>query len=140
MNLVIHKGRMVADPEIKQFEDGSKVCNFRLAVRRDFKNREGEYESDFFNYTAGGPNADFIEKYGAKGRMCLVTGSLRSRKYTDRDGNNRTDIGVRVEKFEFEDRAEDSESNNVPAQESSASRSASGTSTPISGSDDDLPF
>ena len=63
MNLVVHKGRLVADPEMKVFEDGSKVCNFRLAVRRDFKNRDGEYESDFFNYAAGGPSADFMEKY-----------------------------------------------------------------------------
>ena len=79
MNLVVHKGRLVADPEMKVFEDGSKVCNFRLAVRRDFKNRDGEYESDFFNYAAGGPSADFMEKYGRKGRMVLVQGALRSR-------------------------------------------------------------
>lgn len=132
MNLVVQKGRMVADPEIRQFEDGSKVCNFRLAVRRDFKNRDGEYDSDFFNYTAGGPTADFIEKYGAKGRMCLVTGALRSRKYTDRDGNNRTDISVRVERFEFEDHMEDATAVDAPV-----SRPAS---APVSGSDDELPF
>lgn len=110
MNLVVHKGRLVADPEMKVFEDGSKVCNFRLAVRRDFKNRDGEYESDFFNYAAGGPSADFMEKYGRKGRMVLVQGALRSRPYTDKDGNKRTDISVRVNNIEFEDSARDAES------------------------------
>lgn len=110
MNLVVHKGRLVADPEMKVFEDGSKVCNFRLAVRRDFKNRDGEYESDFFNYAAGGPSADFMEKYGRKGRMVLVHGALRSRPYTDKDGNKRTDISVRVNNIEFEDSARDAES------------------------------
>lgn len=109
MNLVVHKGRLVADPEMKVFEDGSKVCNFRLAVRRDFKNRDGEYESDFFNYAAGGPSADFMEKYGRKGRMVLVHGALRSRPYTDKDGNKRTDISVRVNNIEFEDSARDAE-------------------------------
>ena len=110
MNLVVHKGRLVADPEMKVFEDGSKVCNFRLAVRRDFKNRDGQYESDFFNYAAGGPSADFMEKYGRKGRMVLVQGALRSRPYTDKDGNKRTDISVRVNNIEFEDSARDAES------------------------------
>lgn len=110
MNLVVHKGRLVADPEMKVFEDGSKVCNFRLAVRRDFKNRDGEYESDFFNYAAGGPSADFMEKYGRKGRMVLVQGALRSRPYTDKDGNKRTDISVRVNNIEFEDSVRDAES------------------------------
>lgn len=109
MNLVVHKGRLVADPEMKVFEDGSKVCNFRLAVRRDFKNRDGEYEPDFFNYAAGGPSADFMEKYGRKGRMVLVQGALRSRPYTDKDGNKRTDISVRVNNIEFEDSARDAE-------------------------------
>lgn len=109
MNLVVHKGRLVADPEMKVFEDGSKVCNFRLAVRRDFKNRDGEYDSDFFNYAAGGPSADFMEKYGRKGRMVLVQGALRSRPYTDKDGNKRTDISVRVNNIEFEDSAHDTE-------------------------------
>lgn len=109
MNLVVHKGRLVADPEMKVFEDGSKVCNFRLAVRRDFKNHDGEYDSDFFNYSAGGSSADFMEKYGRKGRMVLVQGALRSRPYTDKDGNKRTDISVRVNNIEFEDSARDME-------------------------------
>ena len=109
MNLVVHKGRLVADPEMKVFEDGSKVCNFRLAVRRDFKNRDGEYDSDFFNYFVGGFSADFMEKYGRKGRMVLVQGALRSRPYTDKDGNKRTDISVRVNNIEFEDSARDAE-------------------------------
>lgn len=137
MNLVVHKGRLVADPEMKVFEDGSKVCNFRLAVRRDFKNRDGEYESDFFNYAAGGPSADFMEKYGRKGRMVLVQGALRSRPYTDKDGNKRTDISVRVNNIEFEDSARDAESPDDSA--------ASPVSVPAAGytSDEDsneLPF
>lgn len=109
MNLVVHKGRLVADPEVKIFDDGSKVCNFRLAVRRDFKNRDGEYESDFFNYSVGGHSADFMENYGRKGRMVLVSGALRSRPYTDKDGNKRTDISVRVNNIEFEDSARDAD-------------------------------
>lgn len=109
MNLVVHKGRLVADPEVKVFEDGSKVCNFRLAVRRDYKNHEGEYESDFFNYSIGGPAVEFMEKYGRKGRMVLAHGALRSRPYTDKDGNKRTDISIRVNNFEFEDSPRDAE-------------------------------
>ena len=137
MNLVVHKGRLVADPEMKVFEDGSKVCNFRLAVRRDFKNRNGEYESDFFNYAAGGPSADFMEKYGRKGRMVLVQGALRSRPYTDKDGNKRTDISVRVNNIEFEDSARDAESPDDSAASSMAAPAAGYTSDEDS---NELPF
>lgn len=137
MNLVVHKGRLVADPEMKVFEDGSKVCNFRLAVRRDFKNRDGEYESDFFNYAAGGPSADFMEKYGRKGRMVLVQGALRSRPYTDKDGNKRTDISVRVNNIEFEDSARDAESPDDSAASPVTAPAASYTSDEDS---NELPF
>lgn len=137
MNLVVQKGRMTADPEVKIFEDGSKVCNFRIAVRRNFKNAEGEYDSDFFNCAAGGHTADYVEKYGRKGRMCLVNGSLRQRNYTDKDGNKRTDISIRVNDLEFEDRLEDSDGGEEPA---SASAPRAAAAAPIAGSDDDLPF
>lgn len=137
MNLVVHKGRLVADPEMKVFEDGSKVCNFRLAVRRDFKNRDGEYDSDFFNYSAGGPSADFMEKYGRKGRMVLVQGALRSRPYTDKDGNKRTDISVRVNNVEFEDSARDAESPDDSAVSPAAAPAAEYTSDEDS---NELPF
>lgn len=139
MNLVVHKGRLVADPEVKVFEDGSKICNFRLAVRRDFKNRDGEYESDFFNYTAGGPTCDFLEKYATKGRMLLVNGALRSRKYTDKDGNNRTDISIRVNNVEFEDSARDAdgEATHEPAETPRASAPAADAGYT---SDNELPF
>lgn len=137
MNLVVHKGRLVADPEMKVFEDGSKVCNFRLAVRRDFKNRDGEYESDFFNYAAGGPSADFMEKYGRKGRMVLVQGALRSRPYTDKDGNKRTDISVRVNNIEFEDSARDAESPDDSAASPVTAPAAGYTSDEAS---NELPF
>lgn len=137
MNLVVHKGRLVADPEMKVFEDGSKVCNFRLAVRRDFKNRDGEYDSDFFNYSAGGPSADFMEKYGRKGRMVLVQGALRSRPYTDKDGNKRTDISVRVNNIEFEDSAHDTEAVDDGAVSPAAAPAAEYTSDEDS---NELPF
>lgn len=137
MNFVVQKGRMTADPEVKVFDNDSKICNFRIAVRRNFKNAEGEYESDFFNCTAGGHTADFVEKYGRKGRMCLVSGALRQRNYTDKDGNKRTDISIRVNDLEFEDRLEDVDGIDVSEPAMSMPRPAA---APVVGSDDDLPF
>ena len=69
MNRVILMGRLTRDPEVRytQGESSSAIAKFGIAVDRRFKNRNGEYEADFFNCTAFGKQAEFAEKYLKKG-------------------------------------------------------------------------
>ena len=53
LNKIFLQGRLVADPELRHTQSGVAVASFRLAVDRDFKDREtGERKADFFNVGA----------------------------------------------------------------------------------------
>lgn len=88
LNVIALCGRMVRDPEIKRVGDRS-CCNFTIAVERDYKSK-GEKITDFFDCTAWGATADFVGRYCQKGREVTVNGSMESRKWQDKQGNNRT--------------------------------------------------
>lgn len=97
VNLV---GRLTKDIEVKTFDSGDKIANFCIAVQRNFKNRQGDYESDFINCQARNNTADFLFKYFKKGDFCPVTGEIRTRKY-EKDGENRTATYVDVSNVTF---------------------------------------
>lgn len=63
--------------------------------------RSKEKATDFINCVAWRQTAEFVSKYFAKGRMIAVVGSIQSRNYTDRDGNNRTAVEVVVDEVSF---------------------------------------
>lgn len=89
LNKVFLQGRFVADPETRHTTKGTAVVSFRLAVDRDFKNRNGEREADFINVVAWRNTAEFVSRYFQKGQMAVVEGRLQVRDYTDRDNNKR---------------------------------------------------
>lgn len=110
-NITLH-GRLVRDPELKeiQVKDGStSVCNFTVAVDRDY----GE-ETDFFNCKSFGKAAEAINKFFHKGKEILLTGEMQCRKYKDKDGNNRYAWEVAVRKFEFCGKKDDAAASDTP--------------------------
>lgn len=119
MNRVMLQGRLAIGPELRQTPSGVPVATFRIAVDRDFKNKEtGEKETDFINVVAWRTTAEFIARSFTKGRMILVEGRLQIRKYTDKDGNNRTTAEVVADSVHFGDAKRDAEpsySYNAPA-------------------------
>ena len=101
-NLVILKGRLTREPEIRFTQtNNTKVAAFNIAVNRKFKNAEGNYDADFFNCTAFGASADFIEKYFKKGQEALVQGRLQNRSWDDEDGKKHFATDIIVESVEF---------------------------------------
>lgn len=92
-NLVILKGRLTANVELKTTPNGKSVCSFSLAVDRGF----GENKTtDFINCVAWEQRAEFISKYFAKGSEIRILGEINTRKWQDKDGNNRTAFEIRV--------------------------------------------
>ena len=86
LNQVNLQGRFGETPELKTTPSGAKVTSFRLAVQRNYKNQNEEYESDWISCVAWGNTAEFICSYFSKGQMVIVAGALSSRSYTDNDG------------------------------------------------------
>ena len=102
MNKVILMGRLTRDPEVRysQGENGSAVARFSLAVDRRFK-RAGDAEADFFNCTAFGRQAEFVERYLKRGTKMVVTGRIQNDNYTTRDGQKVYSVQIIVEELEF---------------------------------------
>lgn len=103
LNKTILCGRLTATPELKTTTGGTSVTSFNLAVKRDFKNANGEYETDFINCVAWRGTAEFICKYFQKGSSLCVVGSIQTRKYEDKDGNKRTAVEVVASEARFVD-------------------------------------
>ncbi len=111
LNHIVIMGRLVADPELRTTPGGVTVATIRLAVDRDFKNKQtGERETDFINVVAWRQTAEFVSRYFAKGRMAVVEGRLQIRQYTDKEGNKRTAAEVVADNVYFGDSRRDGES------------------------------
>ena len=132
-NLVILTGRLTADPELKTTQSGTPVCSFTIAVNRNKRANE-EQQTDFINLVAWQQKAEFISKYFKKGSLIGIEGSIQTRKYTDKNGNNRTVFEVKVNDTQFVESKKDK-----PAEPTSYSN-ANDDFTDIGIPDDDLPF
>lgn len=102
MNKVIMMGRLTRDPEMRysQGENAVAVARFSIAVDRRFR-REGESNVDFFNCTAFGKQAGFVEKYLRKGIRIVLCGHLQNNNYTNKEGQLVYSIQVMVDEIEF---------------------------------------
>ncbi|MCI5577920.1 MAG: single-stranded DNA-binding protein [Oscillospiraceae bacterium] len=83
-------GRIVNDLELQVTPNGTPVCTFRIAVERQYKSKNEERITDFFNIVAWRKKAEFVTKWFAKGRMILIDGEMQTRQYTDKNGNPAT--------------------------------------------------
>lgn len=90
MNKVELVGRMVKDPELKCIEDtDKKVCNFTIAVNRNFTNSNGEREADYIPIVVWGKTAENLCNYIKKGKLISVIGRLQIKRYESKDGTRR---------------------------------------------------
>ena len=102
MNKVILMGRLTRDPEVRYSQNGNQmaIARFSIAVDRRFK-REGEPDADFFNCTAFGKQAEFVERYLHKGTKILTCGRIQNDNYTNKDGQMVYSVRVMVDEIEF---------------------------------------
>lgn len=89
MNKIILIGRLVRDPELKYTSSNTPVAVFTLAVNRNFKNADGEYEADFINIQVWRKQAENVSKYCAKGNQIAIEGRLQARSYEQSDGTKK---------------------------------------------------
>ena len=141
-------GRLTADPEVRQTPNGVSVCSFTIANDKDFK-RDGD-APNWIDCVAWRNNAEFIGKYFKKGSLIVVTGSLQTRTYQDRNGNNRKATEIVVNQQYFAESKRSAEENQAggfaPAQQTAQAApvsyaSADASDFTVTGdAEDDLPF
>lgn len=102
MNKIILIGRLTRDPEVRYSQGANPiaVATFSIAVDRRFK-REGEPDADFFNCTAFGKQAEFVERYLKKGMKMVVVGRLQNDSYTNKEGQKVYSTRIMVDELEF---------------------------------------
>lgn len=101
LNTVSIQGRLVADPELRTTQSGVSVCNFRVAVDRDYVPRDGERQADFFTVVCWRGTAEFVTKYFKKGQMIIINGTLQSRSYDDSNGIHRYSVEIQADRVNF---------------------------------------
>ena len=105
MNKVILLGNLTRDPEIRysQGENSLAIARFSLAVNRRFA-RQGETDVDFFNCTAFGKQAEFVERYFKQGSRMLMTGRVQNDNYTNKNGEKVYSVQIIADEIEFAER------------------------------------
>lgn len=108
LNRVVLIGRLVRDVESRSTNTGKNVANFTIAVDKRIKPTDpGQPSACFFNIVAWGQTAEFVSNYLSKGRLVAVDGRLETRKFVDKDSNNREIVEIVADNVNGLDRPKD---------------------------------
>lgn len=143
LNRIILIGRLVRDPELRYISNGTPVCNFRIAVDRNYTNQDGERDTDFINVVVWRKLAETVAQHLGKGRLVAVDGRLQIRK-SEKDNRTYINPEVVAQNVQFLDWPKDS---NRGQERRSASRkpdefenAASQDTADLNDEDFDVPF
>lgn len=101
LNKVILMGRITQDLDLRTTPTGVSVLTFNIAVDRGYVKQGEERQADFITCVAWRQQAEFINRYFAKGRMIAIEGSLRTRTYEDKNGSKHHVTEVYVDNVSF---------------------------------------
>lgn len=100
LNCVMMMGRLTAEPDLRLTESGNNFATFSIAVQRP-KPKDGEATADFFNCVAWQNRAKIVTDWYHKGDMIMLVGTLRNRRWVDKNGNNRITEQIIVKEIHF---------------------------------------
>ncbi len=100
LNKAILMGRLTRDPELRYTQNNTPVVSFSLAVDRGFSKGQ-DRQTDFIDIVAWNRTAEFVSQWFTKGMMAIVVGRIQSRRWQDKNGNNRTSIEVVADEVQF---------------------------------------
>ena len=139
LNKVILVGRMTADPELKQTQNGTSVTSFTVAVNRKYQ-KDTEQTADFINCVAWKQTAEFLANHFHKGSSICVVGSIQTRSYTTQNGEKRYITEVVADEVRFVDSKSDNTSSAPVPTNYVPEAYTNGASFEEAASGDDLPF
>ena len=153
VNKVILVGRLGRDPETRYMPNGDAITNFSIATDEQWRDRNGERQTraEWHNITLFGKLGEIASQYLRKGSQVFIEGKIQSRKYTGKDGIERTAydiIGNEMKMLGNRNDGSDSGNNNAAPPTSNPPPAAprrqppqhESTAAPIDNIDDDIPF
>ena len=145
INMVALMGRLTYEPELRTTNSRLSVISFQVACDRSYQASGQERQADFIDCVAWRQTAEFISRYFHKGSMIAVEGSIQTRNYTDKNGQNRKAVEVVANNVSF--CGSKAETGNAAPQQQEYNQPAPSYSTADSSDfeeilddDDDLPF
>lgn len=138
LNKQITMGRLTDNPELRYTPNGVAVTSFTLASPEDKKREDGSTPTDFVDCVAWRESAEFVCRYLQKGRLVVVEGRPKARKYTDKNGSNHKVVELQVDKIYFADSKQQNGSQNSQPKNDEAPEGA-GDFVEMN-DDGDLPF
>lgn len=136
LNRVVLIGRLTKDPELRYTPNGVAVANFTLAIDRNYKNAQGEKETDFIPCVVYRQLAELVTNYLSKGKLAAVDGRIQVRTYTGQDGQKRWVTEIIAEDVRFLSPKD----NNSGSANTAPSDGGAGTFGHEVTLDDDIPF
>jgi len=138
LNKVMLIGRLGKDPEVKFTSSGTAVCNFSLATSETFKDKSGEKQekTEWHNVQLWQKLAEIAGEYLVKGSLVFIEGRLQTRKWQDKEGNDRYTTEIVGERMQMLGSKGDSGRSDRAAS-GSHSTGSENSSMP---EDDDIPF
>lgn len=104
VNKVIIVGNLGADPEVKSFQNGGRICNLRIATSEDWKDRTTGEKKERTEWHSVVLQSDGLvgvaERFLKKGSKVYIEGQLRTRKWQDQSGNDRYTTEISVAGFD----------------------------------------
>ncbi len=103
VNKVIIIGNLGKDPEVRYMPSGDAVANLTVATTDVWKDKEGNKQeaTEWHRVSFFGKQANICDKYLKKGSQIYVEGSLRTRKWQDKDGNDRYTTEIRGDRMQM---------------------------------------
>ena len=142
LNQVTIIGRLGQAPERRSTTTGLAIATMSIATtttrKVEFATNEWQEETEWHKCTAFGKQAEYIHRYGSKGRLVYLLGRLQTRKWTDNGGTDRYTTSILVDQFQFLDKNENTQSKSPYAQQETIPESTD--THPEPEEEDDLPF
>ncbi len=103
INKVILIGNLGADPEVRYLPSGDAVANLSIATTDKYKDRNGEMQeaTEWHRVSFFGKTAEICGQYLKKGSQVYVEGSIRTRKWQDKEGNDRYTTEIRGDRMQM---------------------------------------
>ena len=158
VNKVTLIGNLGADPEVRRLENGAAVAKLSIATNENYRDKNGEWQkiTEWHNVVVWRWLAERAEQYLKKGSLVFIEGKLTTRKWQDKDGNDRYTTEVVGAVMKSLDRREEGGgsgyTSNFPSAQDAPATSQKANPTPASpaatpsapaadgGAEDDLPF
>ena len=101
LNQIVLVGRLVKTPELRITDNGRKTSVITLAVPRNYKNQDGQYDTDFLECVLWTGVAESTAEYCKTGDMIGVKGRVQSRIVEKEDGTNKKKTEIVAERVTF---------------------------------------